>query len=249
LKVEEVHKLLDRYSRVARLYPAVLAIAPVIWTIALIRPRLAVGDVARGLVSLVVLLGGLYFLASIGRWRGKILEPRLIAAWGGWPTTILLRHRDLTIDRFTKARYHEQIRGLRRNLSLPSIQEEEGNPREADERYRSATKYLIELRRGPEYGILHQENASYGFRRNLLGLKPVGIGVTAVMAATVALLWWKALSSPARFQGLLSESLVRFYIAFAANAAYLIIWSVVVSVSFVRQAANEYAEALLKTLE
>ena len=38
--------------------------------------------------------------------------------------------------------------------------------------------------------MLHRENASYGFRRNMLGLKPIAIAVAAMAALVTALGWW-----------------------------------------------------------
>jgi hypothetical protein len=135
---------------------------------------------------------------------------------------------------------------------MPTPEEEAQHPAAADARYRSATKRLIELRRDRKYRILHSENASYGFRRNLLGLRPIAIAIVIAMAGF-------ALVARHGAQQPLPDSLVTLsadipshlplYAIFAADLLYLLAWVVVVRPGFVRQAANEYAEALFKTLE
>ena len=65
-----------------------------------------------------------YFLASIARSKGASLQEKLIGKWGGWPTTIILRHSDNTIDVGTKARYHLRLSSLPGAPVLPSEEEE-----------------------------------------------------------------------------------------------------------------------------
>jgi hypothetical protein len=128
LKREEFARFFDRYNRVARLYPALLTIAPLIWTVALLHPGVMTGTAVRTVASSAMIFGGLYFLSSIARWRGKAVEGKLLDSWGGWPTTLLLRHRDDTIDRFTKGRYHTALERACDGLSLPSAEEETRDP-------------------------------------------------------------------------------------------------------------------------
>jgi hypothetical protein len=193
-----------------------------------------------------------YLLASIARSRGKVIEERLISNSGGWPSTIVLRHRDTTVDRLTKARYHQRLADLCPDLRFPSPDEEAAAPSDADAVYRSATKRLIELRRGAEYQMLHRENASYGFRRNALGLKPVSIAITLLVMAVTAIIWWRAFPADTLTGVAASADVARrwyVYGLFAVDLAYIGIWVFVIRPEFVAQAGREYAEALFRTLE
>jgi hypothetical protein len=181
-----------------------------------------------------------------------MIEPDLIAKWGGWPTTVLLRHRDLVIDPNTKLRYHAALTALCDGLALPSKAVEEEAREDSDRIYSSAIKRLIERRRGPEFGILHAENASYGFRRNMLGMKPFGIAI-AISAIIIAIVAWLYLAHPTRLDftelanGIASNWLLSTFVAL--DVMYIGVWCLIVREPFVYQAAREYAEALLKTLE
>jgi hypothetical protein len=247
-----ISSLLDSYSRTARLYPALLTIAPIAWTVAVFLPGFITKDVAETILTAFVFFGGLTVLVSLARSRGKALEPRLISAWGGWRTTVLLRHSDNTIEKYTKARYHEKLVALCDGLALPSPNIEAQDPKDADERYRSATKRLIELRRDAKYGMLHKENGLYGFRRNLLGLKPLAIVITCLVMIVTGLIWWHGASLPMRtVDDVFSDLAARWqiYVVEALNVVYLVFWMSIVHQEFVRQAADEYATALFRTLE
>lgn len=248
---KEIRGLFDPYSRVARLYPALLTIAPVIWTLGTIHPELVVGDTEKVITSAITFFGGLTLLASVARSRGKAIEPRLIAAWGGWRSTVLLRHLDNTLDNYTKARYHDQLRKLCPDLVLPTAEEEKRDPANADARYRSATKRLIELRRDKKYSLLHKENALYGFRRNLRGLKPLAIAISCCMAVVSILDFEVGIGWSFSINAILG-GMARYWPMCAVtvlNICYAIFLIFLVQDNFVLQAANEYAEALFRTLE
>ena len=117
----------------------------------------------------------LLFLAQMARSYGKAIEQTLIQQWGGLPTTIMLRHRDNSIDPITKKRYHEALSHIVPNSILSTENDEQTNPQHTDNIYSSWTKYLIaQTRDQNQFPLLINENIDYGFRRNLLGLKPLG---------------------------------------------------------------------------
>lgn len=242
-------KMVNRYWLVARVYPALLALAPVLWTTVVLAPQL-VSDYLKGTASVLAIGCALYLLSSLARSQGKFAETQLLERWGGWPTTILLRHRDKAIDPYTKARYHQALAGLV-GTALPFPAEEPAAPADADDAYRSATKRLIELRRGAEFQIIHDENASYGFRRNLFGLRPIAVGLALTPGAVTALIWWAELPKPVDL-GQFAAS-VRAYpylpVLLAADFAYAIMLALIITTWFVRQAADEYALALFRSLE
>lgn len=203
-------------------------------------------------VAGVSFIGGITLLSVVARTLGKRTEERLNAAAGGWRTTVVLRHRDSTVDAYTKRRYHERLNALCNGFVLPTADEEGRDPRDADARYRSATRRLIELRRDAKYRMLHKENALYGFRRNLLGLKPIGI-LTILLAMVLSLLaWFHGVPSPlSDVRALLTDASTRWpvYAAGIGNLADLLLWLLIVRPGFVHQAQDEYAAALFRTLE
>lgn len=245
-------KPFDTYSRVARIYPALLTLVPAIWTIAALHPELLNDGAGKVLVAGASFVGGMTLLSAVARSLGKRVEARLNAARGAWRTTVMLRHRDSTIEVYTKRRYHARLNALCNGFVLPTADEELRDPADADARYRSATKRLIELRRDGKYQMLHKENALYGFRRNLLGLKPIGI-LTTLLAFSLSLMGWlhDAPSSLSNARVLIDDASTRWpvYAAGIANLAYLLFWILIVRPGFIHQAQHEYAAALFRTLE
>jgi hypothetical protein len=119
------------------------------------------------------------------------VEKRLLAEWNGWPTTIWLRHRDDNLPQLVRARYHAFFA---RNVPLyvtPTKQQEAADPKAADAIYASAVKWLQERCRGKAFPLVEKENAEYGFRRNLRGLKPIGLTAccAALLISALAILW------------------------------------------------------------
>ena len=245
----DLPKWFDSYNRVARVYPVLLCALPLAALTTLLRHKFEWG-VSEGLLEVILLAATLYALASVARSRGKRTEVTLIALWGGWPTTILLRHRDLTIDPLTKKRYHGKLAALSR-LKFPDDAEEAQRPAEADQVYRSATRSLIEARRGAQFAILHAENASYGFRRNLLGLKPAAVTLALAVAGILSAQFLIGLTRPITSVALLSSIRQQptAVVALIADLFYLAVLLFIVRDSFVWHAGCEYAEALLKTLD
>jgi hypothetical protein len=241
--------MFDSYSRIARIYPSLIALAPVSWSALVLFPSVF-SSFSKGAGFVVAATCIFYFLASLTRSLGKRIEPKLLARWGGWPSTILLRHRDGTLDPLTKARYHREL-GALCGLPVPSAVEENADPVAADDVYRSVTKKLIEQRRGSAYRLLHGENASYGFRRNLYGLKPVVVVETMLVLTLTGLGWW--LITPQPYTRLIvAQSLINypyFPVLFSVDLAYLLPWFWAITPTFVFQAGREYGEALLRTLD
>jgi hypothetical protein len=161
----------DPYERKARVIPGLLVALP------LLVPLLCVYGAKHPLLTGVIgLLGGcgaIYALASIARGRGKMLEESLVKKWGGMPTTIALRHRDKFLDSVSKQRYHTAI-AAKLGIAMPTSEEESADHDKADDIYIGATKRLRELTRTNKQ-LLLKENIAYGFHRNMLAMKSVGV--------------------------------------------------------------------------
>ncbi len=162
-------KYLDPDALRARLSPAILAAAPAFAAVALLiswtQFSLSNTIATAGLVAL------LFALADIARRRGKKIQPQLFAELGGMPSTTMLRHSDPTSDAASKARYVAFLAG-KINETAPTEAREKADPAAADAFYTRCGDWLREnTRNTKKFNILFNENVTYGFRRNLLGMK------------------------------------------------------------------------------
>jgi hypothetical protein len=166
-------QVLDPYARQARLAPALIALFPLALILVVWLPALR--SVLGGLVSLGAAFGILLWLSQIARDEGKKKEADLYRQWGGKPSVVLLCASDTRIDRITKARYRKFLTERVEGLTFPSDEEERRDPGSSESACESATAWLLtQTRDTRRFELLFQENISYGFRRNLWGLRPVG---------------------------------------------------------------------------
>lgn len=241
------HRVLDAYWRNARVYPAVLAALPSLVTLAAIWPAYSSGRSSGGVAALSV-LGITYFAASLARSRGKKVERRLKEKWGGWPTTVWLRHRAGLVPSLTLARYHSVL-GELLQTQFPSRADEEKDPLGADQIYASAVECLKEHRRSSEFALVHKENAEYGFRRNLRGLKGLAVSLSLVVIAALCgyLLYLSA--GDVRQWAVLLEQRPVFLFLLMEHILSAAAWVMIVDDAWVTEAADSYARALLATCD
>ncbi|BAY87908.1 hypothetical protein NIES267_74320 (plasmid) [Calothrix parasitica NIES-267] len=169
----------DEYSLQARLLPAFCTLFPIFVTVAVWFPGLY--QFVTGTIALVISVGLLVWLTHITRSRGRELEKKLFSKWGGIPSAYWLRQNDTHLDSTTKQRYYSFLEKDIPNWKVPTLAEEQANQTSADEMYRSASKWLLERTRDTsKFKLIFKENISYGFRRNLLGMKPFGITINLI---------------------------------------------------------------------
>ena len=228
---------LDRYDRNARLYPAFLCLLPLLAVLALWLPQ--VWTLLGGLGSLAVACGLIFFLAQIVRYLGREVEKSLGDRVGRARSAILLSHSDTHISADTKARYHRYL--LEHGIKVPDRELEIKDPAAAKQGFRSVVDWLLEhTRPTAKASMLLNENISYGFRRNLLGLKPVAVA-----------LLFLALAINAFFIATRSDQ-VRVVAATAIELLQIldmIVWIWVVTPSFVEDASLAYAQRFLAQCE
>ena len=223
---------LGTYGLQARIQPALLALLPVFFTAVVWVPELY--DWAVGLIGLATACGVLVVLSHISRLLGRQVQPKLYANWGGKPTTRWLFHSDGNLDPETKTRYHAFLTQRVRNWVAPSPEEEPRDPKTAEVAYESAVRWLQEQSgNSPRHSLVFKENVSYGFRRNLFGLKPIGLTVAGACAVYNATL--KA------GQQLPTVGIASLLLSILAVA----LWLGIVRDGWVRDAADGYARALL----
>jgi hypothetical protein len=192
-----------------------------------------------------------YLAAGFARSAGKRVEEPLHLQWGGTPTTALLRHRDSAIDAVTKARYHRRLAEICDEVSWPSIEDENSNSADADMKYASAISALRARRRGSDHLDVLKENTQYGFRRNMYGLRTAAIWIAVTAALCAAALIVEQVMHEKKSAGMFARTVAdpRYAILLVVNAVIAVFWIVSVRESWVRQAANDYAAALLNTLD
>ena len=241
-----VASITDPYDRQARLFPALLALLPLFVTVGSIYgPKLSA---LTNLMTVVIACGGLYLLAQISRDRGKALEGKLFAEWGGKPSTQLLRHRDPSIEAATKARYHAFL-SRKLGQALPDSSQESNDPKAADDVYQSAVRWLLNHTTDHErFQLLFKENISFGFRRNALGLKPIALFL-AVACVVFVLVKYDVVTASGWSNGFLAKLPDEAWLSLVASLAGAGIWIAFFNKQAVRVAAFTYAETLLRACD
>jgi hypothetical protein len=246
---DAIARFTDPYDRQARLYPALLAVSPLgLATFVVFAPHLSLlGSTAAAVAG----CGLLYWLAGLARDRGKQLESALFTEWGGKPSIQLLRHRNRVIDKVTKARIHGLL-ASRLGVSFPSPGEEEHDPDRADELYASASRWLLEQTPATSrHPLLSAENATYGFRRNMLGMRGIGLAMAALASGWIVIDGTSLLSAES---GAVVVDQLRLLppahrIALGACAVLACLWIWGVSAMRVKLSAFAYGERLVATCE
>ncbi|MFF9627079.1 hypothetical protein [Streptomyces griseosporeus] len=178
---------------------------------------------------------------QIVRDRGRAIQPDLWSSWGGPPATKALRHSGAKNPTLL-ARRHQKLAALL-DHPMPTKRQETGNPAKADETYEMAVRYLIaQTRDTTQFRLIFLENCHYGFRRNMLGVRTIGLttslavsgmAVVAVAASYYGMLAWK----------------IGFVLVAVVGLTLSVFWWRVVNSEWVRSAAEDYAERLLDALD
>lgn len=250
----------DRYSRQARLYPALIVLTPTLFLVIALFPGLLTNDIGKILLTILFSVGALYFLGSLSRTAGKKTERRLLRIWDGWPTTIWLRHRDPNLTPQTKVRYHDYLGKNVPGITLPTAEQENEDPASADQVYLSAVGWLKEHRRGKQYSLVLDENIQYGFRRNIRGMKPLAIILSVICILFVCgMILYKydacsvALENVDTYRAMIDAiaALITLPVggALGLNIIAMLFWLFYVRDRWVRDSADQYARALLATCE
>lgn len=255
----DLFKIFDKYNLTARIFPALLLILPLLFSVYATFPVLVSSDKLSFLTTILIpfgiLCGVLYFFSNLCRGLGKKEEKILIEEWGGLPTTLILRHSDNMLNDSTKKRYHSFLEEKVPDIGkFPTASEETQNFYQADKIYSSSIDWLREQRRDKEkYYLLHEENIQYGFRRNLLGVRAIGIRlcIASILFILVSKVDFIQLSS--KFIETLESAMMGVtifqYIALSFNFIAFLCWIFVVNKNWVKEAGFQYAKTLLKSIE
>lgn len=229
------------YNQTARLFPVIIVMIPIV-LMAIV--YLAAYEKYIHYLTSALLIGSItYLMRQLGRDQGKAKEPLLFELWGGAPTTLLLSHEDTTIDELTKRRYHKKLQKALPDLRIPTREEEQKDQANAYNVYKSCTAYLRNKSRDTKkYNLVFDELTSYGFRRNLWGLKSVAVIVlTLSIVINFLVLGYLFMEGQALPMYILVLNSILFVL--------LIVWILVIKPSWVKIPADAYAQRLLETLD
>lgn len=232
----------DAYTIRARLLPAIIATAPGLAFISCFvsSENLGLSTAITSFAALVLLT----VFADLARRQGKRVEPMVYAKIGGKPSISMLRYSDRTLDSVTKSR----LRGFlaaRINELNPSIDDELSRPVECDAFYERCGNWLREHTRDQKkFNILFEENMTYGFRRNLFGLKNFSLGLSIIVASTILMLLFFKI--PIDFQTGMANKFLLVLVFSTVHVAYFVF---AVSFGGVCEAARQYGRQLLLSCE
>ena len=183
-------KIFDAYSLRARLFPAIIAAAPALAALALLISWKTF-ELSNAIATLAIIVL-LFAIADLARARGRTIEPKLYEEQGGKPSVVMFRRSDSTIDDALKERYRHFLAG-KLSVSAPTAAEERADPAAADAFYEQCGVWLRQHTRDTKkFHLLFGENVTYGFRRNLLGVRRLAIALNLIVVAICVLLLWRS---------------------------------------------------------
>ncbi|NGM33052.1 hypothetical protein G4G93_03720 [Methylobacterium sp. DB0501] len=232
-------KLFDAYSLRARVCPALLAFLPTLALLFVLVPwdRLRLSNTLVSVMSLVLL----YAATDLAQRRGKVVEVKL-----GTRTSPEIWHRnDPAIPEPSKARYRAFV-AAKISVPVPAEQDEQTQLQQANAFYLAAADWLRENTRDHKrFSILFDNLISYGYRRNLLGLKPVALVCNGFVASSAAAILWLQPPLFTRIEDL-NEKLLGVTVAVVLHSAYMLF---AVTAAPVRDASRTYGRRLALSCE
>lgn len=227
--------MIDSYSTRARMYPVYVTVSPVVLAIAALVPKGL--DLPLAGAAAIVLVPLSFLASQVGADFGKRLENGLWLKWGGPPTTRFLRHDNAEYSSASRERVHAKLRGF--GLSVPTKNEEIHDQADADSRWIACTEELIRrTRKKKKYPLVFKGLVEYGFRRNLLGLKPFGLSICITSLIACAWSVWSTWNSNEIAAVGISTTLL--------SLSLILVWLFWVREDIVFISANRYARFLLE---
>ena len=227
--------MIDAYNLRARSLPVYITITPVILVMAAILPRGL--DLPLAGAAVVVFAPLSYLASQFGADFGKRLETKLWEKWGGPSTTRFLRHNNPEFNPVTRQQIHQKLSKF--DLFIPSTDEQMRDPGLADTHWQACTEFLIRTTRDKRHHpLVFQGLVEYGFRRNLLGLKPIGLALSIASLGACGSEVWRTWGSQEVIAVPIAASLI--------NLGILTAWLFWLRESTVSLSANRYARFLLE---
>lgn len=230
---------LDDYERRARLAPGLLALLPI--NVALAVLGLSKAPVVVSVLTALSLAGGPIVLAELVRQQGRKVQEALWASWGGSPTNQKLRLREEGQNSLQRETWRKAVSSVS-GIELASARSERANEARADEAIEVAVGQIRSLTRDEaKFPLVRAENRSYGFHRNLYGIRWTGrITASVVVLGVLGYMLWLA-----NVEHQPALTLVNA-LALLTAVACLVIWWVLPSATRMKSAAERYAYELLQ---
>ena len=230
----------DEYSQKARIKPGLITVLPIGLAVLAFNPGGVFGWAI--IWSLITISGGTLLISEIGRDLGKNKEKKLYEMWGGMPSVRMLRHHNNINAEELKIR-HKKLSELIVDIKIPSANEELQDNKKADNIYGVCSTFLRNNTRDVEkFSLIFKELCSYGFRRNLWGLKSIGIFINILGLVLIAIKLYYSFENQITVQPIL-------WIALSINFVLLFVWVAWIKVNWVKIAADAYAERLLESVD
>lgn len=179
------------YERRARLAPGLLALLPV--SVTLTGFGFSRAPAVLSALVAISLAGGPILLAELVRQQGRKVQAGLWASWGGPPTTQKLRLRAAGQNALQRETWRQAVSSVS-GVELSSVRSERANAVKADEAIEVAVGKIRNLTRdATKFPLVCAENRSYGFHRNLYGIRWTGrIIASSMMISSLGYVLWLA---------------------------------------------------------
>lgn len=222
-------ELLDPYHIRVYLSASIIVLAPLAITLFLCFQEIA--TFASSTVLIAVLLAFTNYLPIVQR---QIYQKKL--PFKNYAAQFLMPD-DETINPASKKRYYKKLAEIDQTFSEFQQTNISKNFYQCCE---SAARYLREKTRANS--LVMEENINYGFFRNLVSSKAIGIALCIVFSLLIAVY------SLLRFKSLLQIPTGN-YIAFSLNILLLLFWILGVNKGTLENIAKQYAKSLLSAID
>ena len=221
-------ELLDTYNIRARLSASIVLLAPIALTCFLCLDEIT--TFATSTVFISLLLSFTNYLPILQR---HICRKRNYKNYASQ----LLRADDTTLDAVSKKRYYDKLAKIDESFMLFA---KPNNSKEFSACCDSAVIYLRNHTR--DNRIVQEELINYGFYKNLLSSKPIGITICILLCVVVSLYSWLKF-------GQLSSIPTENYFSITVNLTMIFFWIFGVTEEMFENTAKEYAKVLITAID
>ena len=221
--------ILDSYNIRARLSPSIILLGPIVLTLFFCFEDLY--SAASSTVFLVILLASTNYVPILQRRLVKrnMLSDNYAAA--------LLHYDNTEIDRTSKKRFYDKLASLEPSFSRFKNPD---NSKEFNECCKSAVVYLRNKTRSSH--LVLEENINFGFCKNMLIDKPIGITINIVLAISAFLYFWKS-------SGDIAAIPHRIWFSIFINVCFLVFWIFGITRKMLEESAKRYAYTLITAID
>lgn len=221
-------ELLDTYNIRVRLSASIILLAPIALTCFLCFDEIT--TFATSTVFITLLLSFTNYLPILQR---HIYRKRNYENYASQ----ILRADDTTLDAVSKKRYYNKLAKIDESFMLFATP---NNSKEFSACCDSAVIYLRNHTR--DNRMVQEELINYGFYKNLLSSKPIGIAICILLAALISLYSWFKFKQ-------LSSIPIENYFSIAVNVVMMLFWIFGVNREMFENTAKEYAKTLIVAID